>query len=56
MTSVASALDALTPFHPTSRKQAKALLTMWAHRDQLTPGDVRAVLAAFPVRARGGVA
>jgi hypothetical protein len=52
---VQSAITALAPFHPT-RKQAKALLAMWKHRDTLTRTDVAAVLAVFPARARGGVA
>lgn len=48
----ALAVKALAPFNPRNRREAAALLAMWARRSELTPEDVRAVLATFKRGAR----
>lgn len=50
---VRKALEGLAIFNPATRQEARTLLSMYAHRDQLTDSDREAILNRYPVRGKG---
>lgn len=47
---VETAIAALKAFGAVNRTTARNLLAMWAHRDSLSPEQVKQVLRAFRAR------